>query len=138
MWLESCRLLQFPLSPERGDQGRLHDESLESGKVLWHDEACVRVETGWPVGDYPRLRVYHGLDDLLIDERTQVLFLGYVALLNEMFAEVNITAARPAGLRNKTPERTRSRSVGDERGGNREGRKSLSAEKLKVRQHQTV
>ena len=66
------------------------------------------------------------------------LFLRHVALLNEMFAEVNITAARPAGLRNKTPERTRSRSVGDERGGNREGRKSLSAEKLKVRQHQTV
>ena len=95
MWLESCRLLQFPLSPERGDQGRLHDESLESGKLLWHDEACVRVATGWPVGDYPRLRVYLGLDGLLIDERTQVLFLRHLALLNEMFAEVNITAARP-------------------------------------------
>lgn len=47
----------------------------------------------------------------------------FVALLNEMFAEVNITAARPAGLRNKTPERTRSRSVGDERGGKEQGRK---------------
>ena len=95
MWLESCRLLQFPLSPERGDQGRLHDESLESGKLLWHDEARVRVATGRPVGGYPHLSVYLGLDCLLIDERTQVLFLGYVALLNEMFAEVNTTAARP-------------------------------------------
>ena len=78
-----------------------------------------------------------GLDGLFIDERTQVLFIRYEALLNEMFAEVNITAARPGCV--TRPRKGQGHGVWAMRGeGGKEGRKSLSAEKLKVRQHQTV
>ena len=131
-------------------QGRHDDESLENRK-LWHRAACVSERLRMREREKQGVRFQNVVGkskrEKLCSHSLSFKAVVFVFLWLRQLQKEHICGSkhRRSGVTRPRSARTRPRNVDD--GGGREGERgeareeggrSLSAEKLKVRQHQTV